>query len=184
MKRHLPFLFAAVVALVMSSCKEVSFPVPQPKGVNALTELPVSLRGRYVVGDPTEEKKDTLIIESWGYHFKDSNEKDWLGKGVISDSLVIKLHKNFYFINFRSGDQWVLRVVQQQPSGALDFMSVNLKDDETEAAMVARLSKKIDVKKLEIEDGTFYQINPSPKQLMSLIEEGYFSKIVLEKVNR
>jgi hypothetical protein len=181
MNRHLPFVFAAAIALIVSSCKEVSFPIPQPKGVNALTELPSSLRGRYVVGDPTEEKKDTLIIESWGYHFKDSNEKDWLGKGTISDSLIVKLHKNFYFINFRSGDQWVLRVVQQLPSGALEFMSIDVKEDEAEQAMVSKLSKKMDVKKLEIEDGTFYQINPSPKQLMSLIEEGYFSKIVLEK---
>lgn len=180
MKHRLTLLLAAWTALILSSCKEVSFPAPQPKGVQALTEIPASLRGKYVPGDTSEDKKDTLIVEAWGYHFKDSNEKDWLGKGVISDSLVIKFYKNYYFINFRTGDQWVLRVVQQQPTGSIDFMSINL-SDEVEAATIGKLSKKMDVKKLELEDGTFYQINPSANQLMALLKEGYFTRIVLKK---
>src|SRR5688572_23121805 len=180
MRSSLTFILGACITIILYSCKEVSFPVAQPRGIQPLNEIPASLHGSYVVGDPDEEKKDTLIVTASGYHFKDSREKDWLGKGVISDSLVIKFHKNYYFINFRSGDQWVLRVVQQQPAGALDFMSINM-SDESEEELLARLSKKLDVKKLEVEDGTFYQINPSPNQLMALIKEGYFSKIVLEK---
>src|SRR5205085_10304101 len=147
---RLILVLAAWTALILSSCKEVSFPVPQPKGVQSINEIPVALRGRYVAKDPGEEKTDTLIVESWGYHFKDSNEKDWLGKGAISDSLVIKFYKNYYFLNFRTGDQWVLRVVQQQPSGAIEFMSINL-GDEVEMATIDKLSKKMDVKKLELE---------------------------------
>jgi hypothetical protein len=181
MKQSLAFAVATWILLILSSCKEVSFPVAQPRGVQALTEVPVALRGSYLAGDSAEDKKDTLFIEQWGYHFKDSREKDWLGKGVISDSLVIKHHKNYYFINFRSGDQWVLRIVQQQPDGDLNFMSFNMGTEEAEKSMIDKLSKKMDVKKFELEDGTFYQINPSANQLMSLIKEGYFTTIELER---
>lgn len=182
MHSRLTFIVAAWSVLMLSSCKEVTFPVAQPKGVKALTELPVSIRGKYIIGDPKETTKDTLIVEAKGYHFKDSDEKDFLGKGVISDSLVIKFYKDYYFINFRSDDQWALRIVKQKPSGALDFMAMNLNDDNrTEEELIAKLSKQLDVKKLETEDGTFYQINPTPNQLMSLIKDGYFSSITLEK---
>jgi hypothetical protein len=180
MKHRLTLVLAAWTALIISSCKEVSFPVPQPKGVKALTEIPEALRGKYIAGEPGDDKKDSLIVEAWGYHFKDSNEMDWLGKGVISDSLVIKFHKNYYFLNFRTGDQWVLRVVQQQPNGDIEFMSINLSEEVADAT-IDKLSKKIDVKELELEDGTFYQVNPSANQLMGLIKDGFFSTIVLEK---
>ena len=182
MTARLQVLACVSIALILSSCKEVSFPVAQPKGVKALAELPPSLRGIYVVGDPDGEKKDTLIIEAWGYHFKDAQEKDFLGKGVISDSMIVKYYKEYYFINFRSGDQWALRIVQPQRSGALNFMAINLNDNEVaEEQLIAKLSKKLDVKKIEHEDGTFYQIDPSPNQLMSLIKDGFFSTISLEK---
>src|SRR5678809_1110778 len=104
-------LSLAFGALILFSCKEVTFPEPQPKGVESLTEIPAQLRGSYVAADPTEDKKDTLIIESWGYHFRDSRDKDWLGKGVISDSLVIRFYKDYYFVNFRADNRWVLRLI-------------------------------------------------------------------------
>lgn len=184
MKQTLTLILAACAAFFFSSCKEVSFPVPQPKGVQQLTELPKELLGKYVANAADEDKRDTLIIEPWGYHFKDSNERDWLGKGMISDSLIVKYYKNYYFVNFRTGDQWVLRVLQQQENGSIDFMSINLGDDEAEAAMLEKLGKKLDVKKLELEDGTFYQINPSANQLMGLIKDGYFTRIVLDRKSR
>src|SRR5690242_13587124 len=110
-------LVVAWIAFTLSSCKEVAFPEPQPKGVKPIREIPASLQGRYVPITP-DDKQDTLIIESWGYHFKDANNKDWLGRGVISDSLVIKFYKGYYFVNFRGDDLWFLRVIKQQPSGS------------------------------------------------------------------
>ena len=82
------------IALVMSSCKEVAFREAQPAGVPALKQVPAELQGRYRANQPNSDSKDTIIIESWGYHFKDKEEKDWLGRGVISDSLVIKFYQN------------------------------------------------------------------------------------------
>src|SRR5690349_15916626 len=105
-------LILAWIAFTLSSCKEVAFPEPQPKGIKPLTEIPAAIRGQYVPADLSDEKKDTLIIESWGYHFKDAKEKDWLGKGVISDSLVIKFYGGYYFVNFRADDTWFLRLLK------------------------------------------------------------------------
>jgi hypothetical protein len=158
------------------SCKEVSYPVPQPAGITALADVPAQLHGRYYALDSSSgEKSDTLIIESWGYHFKDTNDKDWLGRGVLSDSLVIKSYMNYYFVNFRSGNQWLLRVVKQTPSGSLVFLSIDLKDDAQIKEMIKKISKRLKVKEIKTESDVFYQINPTPAQLIGLIQEGYFS---------
>lgn len=167
---------------LLFSCSEVSFPVAQPAGVAALQEVPSALQGKYIGRDEASgEKSDTLLIESWGYHFKDSKEKDWLGRGVLSDSLVVKFYQDYYFVNFRSGDQWVLRLVKQLASGDIQFLSINLKGDEKDKEVVKRLSKKLKVKEVKRNEDTFYQINPTPAQLMALINEGYFSGTTLQR---
>jgi len=167
-------LLIASWALLLYSCKEVSFREPQPVGVAPLTEIPKNLHGNYVGIDDKGEDTDTLIIESWGYHFQDTKDKDWLGKGVISDSLVIKAYKNYYFVNFLSGDQWVLRLIAQKPSGAIEFMSIPVNDDAKRKEILKKLSKKFPVKEVQRKDDTFYQINPTRDQLMELIKEGFF----------
>ena len=169
-------LLAAFWTLMFASCKEVSFKEAQPAGVQPLKEVPPALIGRYI---PTKlepgEKVDTLVIESWGYHFKDSDDKDWLGRGVISDSLVIKFYQEYYFVNFRVGDQWVLRLLKQKPDGEIEFLTINIDDSEEGKARFKKLSKKFKFTEIKRGDDTFYQINSTPKQLMALIREGYFT---------
>jgi hypothetical protein len=180
MKILFPVLFWS---LLVFSCKEVSFREPQPAGVPVLKEVPAALQGQYYSYDQaTGEKADTLIIESWGYHFKDKDDKDWLGRGVLNDSLVIKFYENYYFVNFKSEDQWVLRLVRQKPNGALEFMSIDIQDDSKRKEFVRKLSKKFKMVEIKKSDDTFYQINPTPAQLMLLIKEGYFSGTELRKV--
>ncbi len=161
--------------ILLYSCKEVSFREPQPAGVSPIAQVPKTLQGRYVIIDDQGKDADTLIIESWGYHFKDAKENDWLGKGVISDSLVLKMYKGYYFVNFRIGDQWLLRLIKQKPSGSIEFMSINLADDKKGKGMMKKLSKKFPVKEVKNKEDTFYQITPTREQLMQLIKEGYFS---------
>ena len=168
--------------LFLSSCKEVSFPQPQPAGISALKEVPAALRGEYKAGDAQNPDADALIIESWGYHFRDGKDNDWLGKGVLSDSLVVKFYQNYYFVNFRSGTQWVLRLIRQKPSGALEFLSIDLSDDEKTREMLKKLSKKTSVKEVHGNEETYYQINPSRDQLMQLIREGYFTGAELTRI--
>jgi hypothetical protein len=180
MKILIPVLFWS---LLLYSCKEVSFREPQPAGIPVLKEVPASLRGQYYSYDQeTGEKADTLIVESWGYHFKDKDDKDWLGRGVLNDSLVVKFYENYYFVNFKAENQWVLRLVRQKPTGALEFLSIDIQDDSKRKELVRKLSKKFKMVEIKKSDDTFYQINPTPAQLMLLIKEGYFSGTELRKV--
>ena len=181
MQPRLLFL-AAFWALMFASCKEVSFKEAQPAGVASLKEVPAALRGAYIPTEvPSDDKVDTLIIESWGYHFKDSQEKDWLGRGAISDSLIVKFYQDYYFVNFRSGDQWVLRLLKQNPDGSLSFLSIDLQGEEASRDKLKRLSKKIKYTEIKRDDDTFYQINPTSSQLMALIKDGFFTGTTLKK---
>ena len=170
-------------SLLLYSCKEVTFTQPQPAGIVPLKEIPIGLHGNYQTYDrQTGETGDTLIIESWGYHFKDTEDKDWLGRGTLSDSLVIKFYKSYYFVNFKDGDQWVLRLVKEKSPGVLEFMSIDIQDDSKRREMLRKISKKMTVKEIRKGDDTFYQINPTPAQLITLIDEGYFSGVELRKM--
>ena len=145
-------------------------------------EVPEALRGMYIpAGADSADRADTLVIESWGYHFKDSNDKDWLGRGAISDSLIVKFYQDYYFVNFRAGDQWVLRLLKQNKNGSIEFLSIDLQNDESSKDKLKRLSKKIKFKEVKRGDDTFYQINPTPSQLMVLIHEGFFTGTTLER---
>jgi len=175
-------LLVACWVLLLYSCKEVSFREPQPAGVAALKEVPAVLQGQFRGIDDKGEDTDTLVIESWGYHFRDAKEKDWLGKGVISDSLVLKVFKNYYFVNFRTGDQWILRLIHQKSDGSIEFMSIPIEDDAKRKDILKKLSKKLTVKEIQRKDDTFYQINPTRDQLMQLINEGFFVGNELRKI--
>jgi hypothetical protein len=180
MKILIPIFFW--LSLLLTSCKEISFKEPQPAGVSSLKEIPSELQGKYLARDKsTGEKFDTLIIESWGYRIKDKDDKDWLGKGTISDSLVIKFYQDYYFVNFRVSNQWVLRLVKKKPSG-IEFLSIDIQDDSQRKTMVKKLSKRFGLKEIEKGGDTYYQINPTPTQLIQLIKEGYFSGGELSKI--
>jgi hypothetical protein len=167
---------------MFASCREVSFREAQPSGVKPLTEVPQALRGVYIPSAAkSDDKPDSLIIESWGYHFKDADEKDWLGRGTISDSLVVKFYKDYYFVNFRSGDQWVLRLIKQNKNGDIEFLSIDLEDEKRSKDKLKKLSKKIKYTEVQRGDDTFYQINPTPEQLIMLINEGFFTGTTLER---
>ena len=169
-------------SVMLYSCKEVSFREPQPAGVPALKEVPKALQGSYVGIDEGGKDTDTVIVETWGYRMKDQKDNDWLGRGVISDSLVIKYFENYTFVNFRSGDQWVLRVIKQKPSGDIQFLSISVSDDKKRKTVLKKLSRKFPVKEIEQKGDYFYQINPTKEQLMQLIKEGFFTGTELSKV--
>ena len=162
---------------LLAACREVSFPVAQPAGIAALQEVPSPLCGAYVASnEKTGERSDTLLIESWGYHSKDTRDKDWLGRGTLSDSLVVKFYRDYYFVNFRVGDQWVLRLIQQMPDGNIRFMSIDLGADHHQDVL-KRLSKRVKLKEVKRGEDTYYQINPTPEQLLELINAGFFTGV-------
>ncbi|HCW06244.1 MAG TPA: hypothetical protein DGG95_02645, partial [Cytophagales bacterium] len=159
--------------LLLASCKEVTFKEAQPAGITTLKEVPANLRGVFQAFDQTTgDFSDTVIIESWGYRMKDKKDKDWLGRGTLSDTLVLKFYQNYYFLNFKYDNQWVLRLIKQHPDGSFEFLSIDLSKDEVKnKELLKKLRKKLKVIEIKKKDDTFYQINPTPSQLMALIKE-------------
>ena len=77
----------------------------------------------------------------------------------------------------------MLRLIQQEPSGAIRFLSIDLRDEKKRKEILKKLKRKISFTEVHTkEDDIFYQINPTPAQLMMLINEGYFTGDKLQKI--
>ncbi|HYG02718.1 MAG TPA: hypothetical protein VD927_09745 [Chryseosolibacter sp.] len=183
--RNLIFICSLFVCV---ACKEVSFREPQPKGKKSLTSVPKSLQGKYLAQkEGGELAQDTVVIYSNGYRFgyfspeERLNHKDDLDEGVLSDSLVLRTYKNYYFVNFLNRPEWLLRVLEKQKNGDLIYMApeqegVDFKD------YVVKLSSEIRIDSTEVDGKRIYLIDPTPRELVGLIEKGYFSRTLLKKV--
>lgn len=107
-----------VVFIALLSCKEVSFREPQPASRQNLIKVPSELQGNYLpVMADGELGKDTLIIHDKGYRFGYYDPKERVpsrqpDEGLLSDSLVLKKYKGYYFASFRDDQSWIVRVLQ------------------------------------------------------------------------
>ncbi|HEX5170296.1 MAG TPA: hypothetical protein VFW11_14060 [Cyclobacteriaceae bacterium] len=170
-------LLAILIGLLLTSCKEVSFYEPQPKGKTALTEVPRKLQGKYLPYDEGPDS-DTLVITSRGYQIHPTNagSADSIKEEVfLSDSLVLKYFKGYYFASIYDKPQWFLRVLQIQKNGDMHLLHFenekkNFKDH------LRRLSGEVKVDSLEVEGKMIYRIDPSPKELVGLIKKGFFNR--------
>ncbi len=167
---------AVVICLLAFSCREVSFREPQPRGKKSLEEIPPPLQGLYYIPPDGESPADTLRVNDSGYFFV-SDRKD---KMQLSDSVVIKRYKGYYFLNVHEKPEWLLRVIRPQPNGDLLMLSMETEEKKFQE-FVRSLSKRIAVDSLKLETKTLYQIDPSPKELYKLIREGYFKQRILLK---
>jgi hypothetical protein len=165
--------------MLLAACQEVTFQVPQPAGVSALKEIPPVLQGAYRAADDS----DTLVIDARGYRLKDATGRDWLGRGTLSDTLIVKEYQGYYFVNFKADQHWVLRVLKVKPAG-LSFLAIELGDSAQRQATLKRISKVLTITEVHSEsDGDiFYLVNPTPAQLMQLIKNGVFTTRTLEKM--
>lgn len=177
-----------LIAFALLSCKEISFHEPQPKGLKALTSIPKSLQGKYLTFQENGElAKDTVVITAKGYHITYFNEAN-LNAGssqydnrILNDSLVLKFYKGYYFLNFNEKPEWILRVLQQEKDGDITYMAPEQQDVDFKDYL-KKLSSNIKVDSFQVKNETIYQIDPSPHELIQLIEKGYFSKLILKKV--
>jgi hypothetical protein len=123
-------VFTIVSFVFLIACTEVSFKNPQPEGVKKLTAIPAELVGKYVPLD-SAESTDTLVISKTGYEIKSTSEKSEteLERGFMSDSLVLKFYKGYYFVNKRENDRWILRLVKLE-GGKLSLAQIAVATDE------------------------------------------------------
>lgn len=170
-------------AALFSACNEVTYPVAQPQNVAALSEVPVALRGWYRDANADQKNpSDTIIVESWGYRVKDKELRDMLGQYRLGDLLVLKYYKGYYFANFKVEDQWVLRVLKRDDDNQLHIYHVAMDSEADQRAMKKKLAKKFAVKTIHRNGDLFFQINPSPSQLMAMISDGWFEEESLQRV--
>lgn len=174
--------------LVVFACKEVSFENPQPEGRKALASVPRALQGKYLaLTDEGIPSKDTVVITERGYRFgyfdvaERSGKNDRYEEGVLSDTLILKSYKGYYFLNLNEKPEWLLRVLRQEKNGDLIYMSLQQKDTDFND-FLKKLSAEIRVDSIQKEDEMLYQIDPTPAMLMKLIHKGYFSESRLIKV--
>lgn len=162
--------FAFVIIITICSCKEISFKEPQPKGKRILHEMPQALRGKYLLIEENGANKDTLVITKQGYYVTNDSTK-----GVLGDSLVLKKYKGYYFFNDNEKPEWLLRIVKQEENGDLTYMFMD-SGEKSFYEFVHEINKEIEIDSLEVNGEKLYQIDPTPRQLISLIKKGYFKK--------
>lgn len=159
------------------SCSEICYKEPQPKGIRPLTEIPGKLHGRYRVSDENGSA-DTLIIFNKGYRIG----KDDVAS--LSDSLVLKYYKGYYFINIRDDVAWYLRVVKQEKNGDMRYMAMPEATSEYKGGIFKDvLARDIPVAETEVDGKKHYIIDPSPKKLLELIRKEYFNDQTFKKIN-
>lgn len=177
-----------LTALMFCSCKEVAFREPQPKGRRALSYIPEKLQGKYLTFQENGElSQDTVIIFKNGYRFgyfdplPERELKQDYDQGILSDSLVLKTYRGYYFLNLYEKPEWVLRVIKQDRNGDLVYMAMEQEDVDFKD-YVSKLSTEIAIDSMQVENETLYYIDPSPPKLVDLIEKGYFTRTPLKKV--
>jgi hypothetical protein len=180
------FLFLFLLSVI--ACKEVTFESPQPKGKKALSSIPKSLQGNYLtIGDDGQLSKDTVVVTAQGYRFgyfdpaDRVKQNDEYERGVLSDSMIMKSYHGYYFLNLNEKPEWLLRVLQQEKNGDLWYMSLEEKEGDFNEYLT-RLSVEVKIDSTKTGSETLYQIDPTPNELIKLIEKGLFTKVKLKKI--
>lgn len=157
-----------LLAIVFTACTEISYKEPQPKGISSLNSVPEKLFGKYVLDG------DTVVFFDKGFRSVDKKE-DIL---YLSDSIVLKKYKGYYFVNYRDGYEWLLRILKSQKNGDLLMLEMdNVPEDAAQRKLfIETLSKQTPVIETTVDSVTHYVIDPSPKKLHELIEKGYFKE--------
>lgn len=177
-----------LLVFVLASCKEISFREPQPKGRKPLSSVPRKLQGKYLTYQENGElSKDTVVITQYGYRFgyfdelPASNHREDYEEGTLSDTLVLKVYRGYYFLNLYEHPEWLLRVIQQQRNGDLVYMAMEQEDVDFND-YVKKLSSEILIDSIKMENETLYHIDPTAAKLVELIEKGYFTQTKLKKI--
>jgi hypothetical protein len=177
-----------LLALLLSyACKEVSFREPQPEGRRELASIPARLQGKYLPYQANGDlSKDTVIIHRRGYRFAyfdaiHSNHRKDYEEGLLSDSIILKSYRGYFFLNLYDDPEWILRIVKQEKNGDLTYMALE-QDGVDFKDYVRKLSTEIAIDTVITHDDTLYHIDPTPAKLIELIQKGFVTRTSLKKI--
>lgn len=172
MNQPVKYITFAFVFIFSFGCKEISFREPQPKGKKALKAIPAELRGTYLLTAEGDNSQDTLFVSKDGYLIAGDKKKNFLG-----DSLVLKKYKGYYFINTNENPEWLMRVIRREKNGDLTYLSMDVQESSFNS-LIRSLAKEVPLDSSEVNGEKLYQIDPTPKQLIRLIQDGYFKNTI------
>lgn len=176
--RHGYFLILSVLGF---SCTEISYKEPQPKGVQSLQTIPKKLRGSYQLTENGILLDDIVVVVENGYRLEPREKTQKVEEFLLSDSLVIKYYRGYYFVNSRATYTWHLRVVQRKKNGDLELLEMENvpENEERRKEFPDRLQAEVPVINTEINGSMQYVIDPTPRKLRELIQKGFFKRKTL-----
>jgi hypothetical protein len=174
-------LIIAIGLFSLHSCKEITFKEPQPSGVKKLKSFPSNLIGTYLVTEDSSMVPDTVVIFKDSFEILDSPEKNKPSeKSILSDTLVLKKYKGYYFLNFLGDKRWAFRVFKQEKNKDIILFNIDLSDETT----LSHLKKEFKPTMTKDDSDTYYEVDPSPeaKVLLKFIRDHYKEQIVLKRL--
>lgn len=192
--KNILFIF---IATALVSCTEISYKEPQPKGIKSLTKIPAKLHGKYLMD------KDTVFLFENGLRGRDKDTGKETVLQIPSDTLVMKEYKGNYYLSYRDGDYWLLRILKVAKNGDIKLLSMDLVpgdgfekvDLDTIAVTVQTNSLKAEESKISTdakrkeflekiskitpvkEIDSHFIIDPSPRKLNQLLKKGFFKEL-------
>lgn len=162
------FLFFSLIVFI-SSCVEVKFEQPQPAGIKAEKIFPVDLQGTYI-----DENNDTLIINDVTYRFG-NGKTIFGGGGELSENLILKKYKKYYFLSEKNDSLWNIIVVKLKNKNDLKVFIIDGENKEK----IEELKKITNVKERYKSEGEidYYIINPDKKELKKMLRKKIFTEI-------
>jgi hypothetical protein len=174
-----------ILTILATSCVEISYQEPQPKGIKPLAAVPKKLQGSYQLTENGKVMDDVMVVFKNGYRFKSKDSSEKAEEFLLGDSIVLKYYKGYYFVNNRATYNWHLRIVKRTKKGDLRYFEMeNVPEDESSrVAYLNQLQAEVPVIKTEIDGRPQYLIDPSPDKLVELIKKGFFKeKTLLVKI--
>ena len=157
-----------IIIGILSSCTEIYFTEPQPKGIKIAENGLEELAGEYISSEDT----DTLKISKEGIIWsEDDKEEEALG------DLIIKKYKGYYFVNLYSTEKglWQLFAVNNDDPDHLYVTNLtSMDEDRVEELADKKYSTLInEADSLEI---TYFVLSPSKRQLIKLLKDPIFDQ--------
>ncbi len=159
-------LYLISIIFITSSCIEINFENPQPKGIANEKTIPETIHGKYSMGEG-----DTLIISKNKISFA-NDTNDFNFDLYLSDSLIVRTLGKRYFVNIKADSSfWSLYVLKKNKAN-LDVLTIY-----TDSLPQIETMKKItNVKEIYHKTGTLdmYIVDPTQKELKKMIKKDVF----------
>jgi len=161
----------SVIVIMLSSCTSVRFESSQPQNTPVLTSFPKSMIGIY-----TDSENDTLIISESSFQFGSEKSTLFQFKGsLLSEEVVFKVLNDYYVLSFKYEPNWWGVVIFKYTNKEIYAYYTAIEEDRE--SLAKKLKEIVDYQEIKDKNGKveYFLINPTKKELETLIESGVFS---------